>query len=74
MEIMEIKITTPFIKLGALLKLSGIALTGGEASIMLEEGLISQEGEILTQRGKKIYPGSRIDISTDEPIVLNVVD
>lgn len=70
---MEIKIKTPFIKLGALLKLSGIAMTGGEASIMLEERLVSLEGEILTQRGKKIYPGSRVDVALDEDIVINVV-
>lgn len=74
MEIMEIQIKTPFIKLGALLKLSGVAMTGGEAAIMLEEGLVSLEGETLTQRGKKIYPGSRVDVALDEDIVINVVE
>ena len=53
----EIKITTEFIKLDALLKFSGLADTGGEAKILVQEGQVTVNGEVCTMRGKKIRPG-----------------
>lgn len=57
---MEIKITTPFIKLDQLLKFAGLVSTGGEAKEVIFEGLVKVNGETATQRGKKIYPGDEI--------------
>ncbi len=57
---MEIKITTPFIKLDQLLKFSGLCSTGGEAKEVILSGMVKLNGEIVTQRGKKIYPGDEI--------------
>ena len=57
---MEIKITTPFIKLDQLLKFSGLCSTGGEAKDVILEGLVSVNGEVCLMRGKKIYPGDEI--------------
>ena len=57
---MEIKITTPFIKLDQLLKFSGMVSTGGEAKEVILEGLVKVNGETALQRGKKIYPGDEI--------------
>lgn len=57
---MEIKITTPFIKLDQLLKFSGLCSTGGEAKDVIFGGLVKVNGEITVQRGKKIYPGDEI--------------
>ena len=55
-----ITITTEFIKLQDLLKFACVASTGGEAKIMVQEGEISVNGEICTQRGKKIRPGDDV--------------
>lgn len=74
METMEITIKTPFIKLGALLKLSGVASTGGEAAIMLEEGIVVYKGESATQRGKKIYPGDVVSVDTEPRLEIKVLD
>ncbi len=55
-----IEITTEYIKLQDLLKFAAIASTGGEAKIMVQEGQILVNGEICTQRGKKIRPGDDV--------------
>lgn len=62
----KITITTEFIKLDALLKFSGEALTGGEAKEMVQSGLVSLNGEVCTMRGKKIRPGDRISVNGNE--------
>ena len=53
----EIKITTEFIKLDQLLKFANIAESGAMAKEMISDEIVSVNGEIATQRGKKIRPG-----------------
>lgn len=50
----EILIETEYIRIDQLLKYANIAGTGGEAKILIKEGLVKVNGEIVTQRGKKI--------------------
>ncbi|MBQ2390998.1 MAG: RNA-binding S4 domain-containing protein [Clostridia bacterium] len=57
---MNIRIDTEFIKLDSLLKLSGIAMTGGQAKIIIQNGDVKVNGEVCTQRGKKIRPGDKV--------------
>ena len=57
---MTITITTEYIKLQDLLKFAAIASTGGEAKIMVQEGLVTVNGEVCTQRGRKIRPGDDV--------------
>ena len=45
---MQIEITTEFIKLDALLKFSGLADTGGEAKLLIQEGKVMVNGEVCT--------------------------
>ncbi len=56
-----IEITTEHIKLQDLLKLAGLTYTGGEAKVMVQEGLVKVNGEVCTMRGKKIRPGDRVE-------------
>lgn len=56
-----IEITTEYIKLQNLLKLAGLTYTGGEAKVMVQEGLVKVNGEVCTMRGKKIRPGDRVE-------------
>ncbi len=63
---MKITISTEFIKLDQLLKHAGVASTGGEAKAMIQEGMVYLNGEVVTQRGKKIYPGDRIKALEEE--------
>ena len=56
-----IEITTEYIKLQDLLKLAGLTYTGGEAKVMVQEGLVKVNGEVCTMRGKKIRPVDRVE-------------
>jgi len=66
MEQEKIAITTPFIKLGSLLKLAGVVDTGGVGNLVIADGLVSVNGEVCLQRGKKIVPGDIVVIADDE--------
>ena len=70
MEI-PVALTTEHIKLDTLLKLAGVTDSGGQAKILIREGLVRLNGEVTTQRGRKIRPGDRVDVA--DPAVLIVV-
>ena len=57
------KINTEFIKLDSLLKFAALVGTGGEAKYVISEGLVSVNGEVCTMRGRKIYPGDRVEFA-----------
>ncbi|MBR0576537.1 S4 domain-containing protein YaaA [Proteiniclasticum sp. BAD-10] len=60
---MEIKINTEFIKLDSFLKWAGAASLGSEAKAYIQEGLVKVNGEVEMRRGKKIYPGDRVEFN-----------
>lgn len=64
LEIIPIK--TEFIKLDSLLKYANILSSGGEAKIAIQNGAVTVNGEVCTQRGKKIRPGDRVKIENFE--------
>lgn len=70
MEKHRVKIITDTIELAALLKWANIVGSGGEAKHLIRSGVVSVNGEIVTQKGKKIYPGDNVCI--DEEIMLTV--
>ena len=57
-----VTISTPFIRLDALLKFKGEAETGGQAKQMIQDGLVKVNGKTCTARGKKIKPGDVVVI------------
>ena len=57
----KIAIDTEFIKLDSLLKFAAAVGTGGEAKFVINEGLVFVNGEVCTQRGKKLHPGDKVD-------------
>lgn len=56
----KITINTEFIKLDSLLKFAALVGTGGEAKYAIAEGMVTVNGEVCTQRGRKLYPGDRV--------------
>lgn len=52
-------IGTEFIKLEAALKFANATESGGMAKAVIQDGLVSVNGEVCTMRGKKLYPGDR---------------
>lgn len=62
----KISIVTEYIKLDSLLKLTALVGTGGEAKYVISEGMVTVNGEVCTQRGKKLHPGDRVSFSENE--------
>lgn len=52
-----IEINTEFIRLDALLKFAAAVGSGGEAKMLILDGLVQLNGETCTQRTKKIRDG-----------------
>lgn len=63
---MEIDISTEYIKLDQLLKLSGIAETGGMAKLIISDGIVSVNGEECLMRGKKLRPGDNVTVRFED--------
>lgn len=55
-----IEIRTDFIKLEALLKFAAAVESGGEAKTLIQDGLVRVNGEVCTQRGKKLRSGDSV--------------
>jgi ribosome-associated protein len=53
----KVEINTENIKLDALLKYGGVAGTGGEAKMAIQDGSVTLNGSVETRRTKKIFPG-----------------
>ena len=70
MESRTIPIETEFIKLEALLKFSGLAETGGHAKELILAGQVTVNGEVCTQRGKKLRKGDQAVLSGQVKLVV----
>ena len=70
MEKTSVSITTEYIKLDALLKLADAVSSGGEAKIIIQEGGVSVNGTVCTQRGKKLRSGDVVVLGDDLEITL----
>ena len=62
----EIEITSEFIKLDAFLKFCGAVGTGGEAKLRIAAGEVKVNGDVCTQRGKKLRDGDRVTLGPEE--------
>lgn len=56
----QVKIKTPFIKLDQFLKYADLVQGGGEAKMLIQDGQVIVNGEVCTQRGKKLYSGDTV--------------
>ena len=56
-----VAIGTEFIKLDAMLKYANAVESGGMAKTVIQEGEVKVNGEVCTMRGKKLYPGDKVD-------------
>ena len=64
MQVVFIK--TEYIKLGQALKLSGIAGSGTDAKFVINDGLVSVDGDIETRRGRKLFGGEIVTFDNGE--------
>ena len=67
-------IHTEYIDLLEFLKATGMAVTGGEAKMLVDDGLIQVNGEDESRRRRKLRPGDRVDIALDPPESWGIVE
>lgn len=68
----EIMIKDEYIKLGQALKLAGFAGSGVDAKFMIEDGIVTVNGQTELRRGKKIYSGDVIALENKQVKVISV--
>jgi len=59
--VVKIEINTEFIKLDSFLKFSGAVTLGSEAKFFIQNEEVKVNGQIETQRGKKLYNGDEVE-------------
>jgi ribosome-associated protein len=57
------KIDTEFIKLDSFLKAASLVSSGGEAKMLITDGMVRVNGKAETRRGRKLYPGDRVELA-----------
>lgn len=62
----EITINDEYIKLGQALKLAGLVGSGVEAKILIQDGLVSVNGEQEVRRGRKLHSGDIFEMEGNE--------
>ena len=59
MEIIKLK--EEYIKLGQALKAAGLVESGVDAKFAVQDGLVKVNGQVETQRGKKLVEGDSVE-------------
>ncbi|NQX90833.1 MAG: RNA-binding S4 domain-containing protein [Flavobacteriales bacterium] len=67
----EFVITTEYIELLGLLKATGLAMTGGHAKMLVEDGEVMVNGEVESRKRRKLRAGDVVQVSNSQVRVLN---
>lgn len=65
----EIIIRDDFIKLGQAVKAAGLVESGVEAKIIIQEGQVTVNGQVETQRGKKLIGGEVVEYNGSKILI-----
>jgi ribosome-associated protein len=61
-DTLEVPIRDTMIRLGQLLKLSGVVDDGAQARSLIEDGKVRVDGEVERRRGRQVHPGSAVEL------------
>ena len=64
--IYTVKLRDEYIKLGQALKAAGLVSSGLDAKIVIQNGMVKVNGEVETQRGKKLYDGAIVEFEGEQ--------
>ena len=67
----EIKLRDEFIKLGQALKAANLVESGVDAKFVIQDGLVKVNGNIETQRGKKLVDGDVVEFNGETIKIIN---
>lgn len=62
----EIKLRDEYIKLGQVLKATGMVASGVDAKLFILDGDVMVNGKVCTQRGKKLYDGDVVEFDGEK--------
>lgn len=65
MEYKKISVKEDFIRLDSAMKLASLVSTGGHAKIVIQNGEVKVNGEVCTQRGKKLHGGDKVEYNSN---------
>lgn len=66
---MSDELTLP-IRLDQFLKLSNLVGSGGEAKILIQDGLVRVNGEVEQRRGRKLQAGDKVSLDDSDPVTV----
>lgn len=69
MKFEKLSIKEEFIRLDSAMKLSNMAVTGGHAKIVIQNGEVKVNGEICTMRGKKLRKGDSVEFEENGIVI-----
>lgn len=61
----EIILKDEYIKLGQAMKAAGLVGSGADAKMLILDGRVKVNGEIIYQRGKKLYHGDIVEYENE---------
>lgn len=61
-----IKLREEYIKLGQALKAAGLVDSGVDAKFVIQDGLVKVNGQVETQRGKKLVDGDIVTYKSEQ--------
>ena len=61
----DVAIRGDMIRLGQLLKLAGLAESGGDARALIARGAVTVNGEVEPRRGRQLHPGDVVAAGED---------
>ena len=64
-----IQLREDFIKLGQALKAAGLSESGVDAKFAIQDGLVKVNGQVETQRGKKLMSGDVIEFDGETVVI-----
>ena len=70
----RLPIRTPYITLKDVLKISGLAITGGMVKQILQDGDVRVNSSVEVRRGRKLYPGDTVECGPETVIIVNGVE
>lgn len=65
----EIKIRDEYIKLGQALKAANLVDSGIMAKLVIQDGLVTVNGEVETRRGKKLIDGDIVSFDGETIVI-----
>ena len=70
MQEIKIREEDEFIKLGQAIKAAGLVESGVEAKLVIQDGQVLVNGQVETQRGKKLTGGEKVSYKGQEILII----